>query len=44
MVGLSPMLMLYECESEQETENRRINKQMEGGRGQQDHICRSKGN
>lgn len=34
MVGLPPMLMLCECKSEQETENRRINKQAEGGRGQ----------
>lgn len=39
MAGLPPMLMLYESVSEQETENRRINKQTEGGRGQK-HIRR----
>lgn len=34
MVGLPPMLMLCECKREQETENRPINKQTEGGKGQ----------
>lgn len=32
MAGLPPMLMLYECKSEQETENRQIDKQTEGQR------------
>lgn len=37
MAGLPPMLMLYECVSEHETENRQINKKTEGGIGQK-HI------
>lgn len=38
MAGLPPMLMVYECAGEQETENRQINKQTEGGRGQKNII------